>query len=165
VTHLLEELQLTELADAKPASLSGGERQRVAFARALAVEPKLLLLDEPFASLDQQSRDRIRALLAEVLTRHKTPAVLITHDRQEALALGDRVVRFERGKTVASGAPDEVLLDDGIILEGTITADDSNGNKPSSRLSDVVLHGATEHLKPDQDGRFRIRLPISQPEE
>jgi len=165
VQHLLEELQLTELADAKPSSLSGGERQRVAFARALAVEPQLLLLDEPFASLDQRSRDRIRSLLVEVLTRHKIPAVLITHDRQEALALGDQLVRFQRGKTVASGTPEEVLLNDEIILEGTLSTAPSEGNNQVNRLSDVVLHGPTEHLNPDEDGRFRIRLPVSLREE
>lgn len=159
VLHLLDELQLSALADARPSSLSGGERQRVAFARALAVEPKLLLLDEPFASLDQGSRDRMRALLGEVLEHHKTPAVLITHDRSEALSLGDQLVLFERGITVASGPPREILHRDELVIEGTLCGPQDLSEPGVRRLSDVVVRGAARSLTADADGRVRIRLP------
>ena len=85
VLELLKELELDHLASSRPGSLSGGERQRVAFARALAVDPKVLLLDEPFASIDRDGRRRVRAVLSRVLRSHKIPAVLVTHDPSEAL--------------------------------------------------------------------------------
>lgn len=100
VQALLDELRLTHLADARPDDLSGGERQRVALARALAVEPSLLLLDEPFASIDADGRAQVREVVRATLARHGTPAVFVTHDRDEAVDLGDRVVRFERGRTL-----------------------------------------------------------------
>lgn len=109
VEQLIDELGLSHLSDAMPASLSGGERQRVALARALAVRPRLLALDEPFASIDHEGRDSLHAVLKAVLARYGTPAVFVTHDPSEALEIGDRMVRFERGKTVASGTPRELL--------------------------------------------------------
>jgi ABC-type sulfate/molybdate transport systems ATPase subunit len=106
---LLEELGLTSLASAEPDSLSGGERQRVALGRALAVAPRLLLLDEPFASIDEDGRAGLQGLLREVIDRRGIPTVLVTHSREDALALGDRLVRFERGRSVEAGDP-AVLL-------------------------------------------------------
>lgn len=120
VEQLLEELELQSLADARPQSLSGGERQRVALARALAVEPDLLLLDEPFAAIDRVGRAQLRRLLRGVLERRRTSAVLVTHSVGEALALGDWLVRYQRGRTVASGLPRDVLSDSYLRLEGTI---------------------------------------------
>ena len=105
VRALLDELEIAHLADAYPGSLSGGERQRVALARALAVKPRMLLLDEPFSSIDQDGRERLAALVRETLVRHAIPAVFVTHDPDEALALGDTLVRFEPGRTVESGSP------------------------------------------------------------
>jgi len=109
VVSLLSELGLDALSDARPWSLSGGERQRVAIGRALCVEPRLLLLDEPLSSLDWEGRASLQRLLREVIERHGIPAVLVTHDPEEALAMGDWLVRFERGKTVASGYPRKLL--------------------------------------------------------
>jgi ABC-type sulfate/molybdate transport systems ATPase subunit len=105
----LDELGIAHLARARPASLSGGERQRVALARALAVEPRLLLLDEPFASVDDEGCQALRVVVRDVIRRHRIPAVLVTHDADEAVALGDRLVRFVRGKTVGAGAPRAML--------------------------------------------------------
>ncbi len=109
VTRWLEELGIAHLAAARPASLSGGERQRVALARALAVEPRLLLLDEPFASIDDEGSRALREVVRSVIARHKTPAVLVTHDADEAIALGDSLVRYVRGRTVQAGMPIGVL--------------------------------------------------------
>ena len=109
IAAMLEELGLAHLAGQRPASLSGGERQRVALARALAVSPRLLLLDEPFASIDQDGRAALRRSLREALDRHGIPAVFVTHDPDEALALGDTLVRFERGRTTLTGAPGALL--------------------------------------------------------
>ena len=109
VQALLEELGIDHLAGARPDSLSGGERQRVALARALAVRPKLVLLDEPFAAIDYDGRGALRETLTRTLAQHETPAVFITHDPDEARAVGDRLVLFERGRTVRAGTPATIL--------------------------------------------------------
>jgi molybdate transport system ATP-binding protein len=109
VGELLAELGLVELASSHPDELSGGERQRVALARALAVRPKLLVLDEPFASIDHEGRSELRAVLKRTLERRGTPAVFVTHDPAEAAELGDRVVRFARGRSTVAGSPADVL--------------------------------------------------------
>ncbi len=96
---LLEELGLAHRARARPEELSGGERQRVAFARALSVSPRLLLLDEPFASIDRPGRAALCNVVRDLLAKKDTPAVLVTHDDAEAMALGDRLVPIEGGKT------------------------------------------------------------------
>lgn len=156
VVALLEELELTHLADARPASLSGGERQRVAFARALAVEPKVLLLDEPFASIDRAGRQRVRGTLKRVLARRGIPAVLVTHDPSEARALGDTVVLFERGRTVRSGHPDALMGGREVLVEGTMV----RGDDGSLRLTDAVVQGAEGLMEPGADGRMRLRIPV-----
>jgi molybdate transport system ATP-binding protein len=113
ILTLLEELGISHLATSRPSSLSGGERQRVALARALAVRPRMLLLDEPFAAIDFDGRSDLRAVLRRTLAVHETPALFITHDPAEALDLGDRMLKFERGRTIGAGAPSE-FLDDGL---------------------------------------------------
>jgi len=109
VLALLEELGIAHLRNSRPARLSGGERQRVALARALAVKPRLLLLDEPFASIDELGKTELRRAVRDALERHGTPAVLVTHDPQDAMDLGDLVVRFERGRTVETGTPEAIM--------------------------------------------------------
>jgi molybdate transport system ATP-binding protein len=92
VGELLSSLGIAELASRYPRQLSGGQAQRAALARALAPRPRLLLLDEPFASLDAPARSGIRSVLRAVLTTEGISAVLVTHDRNEAIALGDHMV-------------------------------------------------------------------------
>ncbi len=111
VDELLEELTIEHLAQASPASLSGGERKRVALARALAVEPELLLLDEPFASIDRDGRDELLALLQGTLARRSVPAVIVTHDAHEARQLANSVVLYERGSSAEQGDPKGILRD------------------------------------------------------
>ena len=109
VLALMEELGIAHRASELPGALSGGERQRVALARALAVAPSLLLLDEPFSSIDQLGRETLGRVLRSTLMRHGIPAVFVTHDPEEALTLGDRLVRFETGRTTESGTPAALL--------------------------------------------------------
>jgi ABC-type sulfate/molybdate transport systems ATPase subunit len=109
VATLLRELDLEALADRTPESLSGGERQRVAIARALAHEPALLLLDEPFSSLDRTARRELRAWFAAHVRARGLVVVLVTHDAEEACALGDRLVLVDDGATIATGRPADVL--------------------------------------------------------
>ncbi len=88
---LLEQVHLSEFADHYPYQLSGGMRQRAAIARALVVQPQVLLMDEPFGALDAQTRMEMQILLQEIWASHKPTIVFITHDIEEALILGDRV--------------------------------------------------------------------------
>jgi ABC-type sulfate/molybdate transport systems ATPase subunit len=95
---LLAQFGLAGHADRRPRSLSGGERQRVSLARALATDPDLLLLDEPLSALDQPTREELRGVLAELLTGLGIPAIHVTHDRDEALILGDHVAVIVAGR-------------------------------------------------------------------
>ncbi len=144
VLSMLEELGLARLARARPISLSGGERQRVALARALIVEPRLLLLDEPFASIDQPGRAALRAALRAAIDRRGMPAVLVTHDADEALSLGDRLVRFERGRSTVSGAPAELLGRGKAISvagEAQGEAESLDAGRARLRLREAVIEG------------------------
>ncbi|HEX2051343.1 MAG TPA: ABC transporter ATP-binding protein [Actinomycetota bacterium] len=105
---LLDRLGAGDLAARRPAQLSGGEAQRVALARALAVEPDVLLLDEPLSALDATARAAARRVVRDVLAAFGGAAVLVTHDPLEAAALGDRLVVVERGRVVQSGTPADV---------------------------------------------------------
>ena len=89
---LADRLGLADLLARRPAELSGGQRQRVAVARALAPRPRLLLLDEPLSALDAPTREALRGELRHLLEQAGVPAIVVTHDRVEALALGDRHV-------------------------------------------------------------------------
>ena len=109
IMELLENFELSGLEERYPWELSGGQQQRVALARALATQPKLLLLDEPFAALDVGLRRTVRQELRAMLTRSPLPVILVTHDREEALALGDEVQVIDSGETIAKGAPVDVL--------------------------------------------------------
>ena len=98
----LAEVGLEHRLDAYPATLSGGEAQRAALARALVRDPKLLLLDEPFAALDALTRMRMHALIESLWKRHHLSVLLITHDVDEAILLADRALVLEKGRIIAS---------------------------------------------------------------
>lgn len=106
--ELLDLVQLSGLERRYPAQLSGGQRQRVAFARALAIEPRLLLLDEPFGALDAKVRRDLRRWLREIHDKTGHTTVFVTHDQEEALELADRVVVMSQGRIEQVGTPDEV---------------------------------------------------------
>lgn len=108
VTELLKLVQLDWLADRYPSQLSGGQRQRIALARALAVEPKVLLLDEPFGALDTKVRKELRRWLRRLHDEMHISSVFVTHDQEEALEVADRVVVMNQGKIEQVGTPDEV---------------------------------------------------------
>jgi sulfate transport system ATP-binding protein len=108
VMELLGLVQLDWLADRYPSQLSGGQRQRIALARALAVEPKVLLLDEPFGALDTKVRKELRRWLRRLHDEMHISSVFVTHDQEEALEVADRVVVMNHGKIEQIGSPDEV---------------------------------------------------------
>jgi ABC-type Fe3+/spermidine/putrescine transport system ATPase subunit len=105
---LLRRLGIWDLAGRSPRSLSGGERQRVALARALAISPGLLLLDEPLSALDQPTREDMRVLLHELLAGLEIPAVHVTHDRDEALSIGDDLAIIVAGQLRQTGPAGQV---------------------------------------------------------
>ena len=106
--QLLELVQLDWIADRYPPQLSGGQRQRIALARALAVEPRVLLLDEPFGALDAKIREELRRTIRQVQRELKITTVLVTHDQEEAFALADRIGVMNLGRLLESGKPDEL---------------------------------------------------------
>ena len=108
VDELIESFGLGEMADSRPATLSGGQQQRVALARALACGPQVLLLDEPFAALNPMLRQRLRTELAAVRARWGIPAVMITHDLEDVLALANMAFLIDDGRVVKAVDLDRV---------------------------------------------------------
>jgi thiamine transport system ATP-binding protein len=108
VADLLDLVGLAGYADRLPATLSGGERQRVALARSLAVEPRMLLLDEPLSALDRDLRERLAGELHDILRRAGTTALLVTHDQEEAFAIADRMAVMRDGRLVQAGTVADV---------------------------------------------------------
>jgi molybdate transport system ATP-binding protein len=137
---LLDLVHLSGLEARRPAELSGGQQQRVAVARALAREPKVLLLDEPFSAVDKVTRQRLYREIAELRRGLNMPVVLVTHDLDEAIMLADRMAVLYRGHTLQIGTPDEVttkpvspevarLVDLRNVFEGTIAGHDLERNR------------------------------------
>jgi ABC-type Fe3+/spermidine/putrescine transport system ATPase subunit len=108
VRMVLDQVQLADKASRMPSQLSGGERQRVALARALALEPDVLLLDEPLSALDPQLRKQVRAELKDLQKRVGVTFLFITHDQEEALSMSDRIAVMNRGSVEQVGTPEEV---------------------------------------------------------
>ena len=108
VHELLNLVQLDWLHDRFPSQLSGGQRQRIALARALAVEPRVLLLDEPFGALDAKVRKELRRWLRKLHDELHITSIFVTHDQEEALEVADRVVLMNQGKVEQIGSPSEV---------------------------------------------------------
>src|SRR5690606_35249804 len=104
----LSRVGLDHYADRYPHVLSGGEQQRVALARAIAPRPAVLLMDEPFSGLDSRLRDSIRAETLEILRHSRATAVIVTHDAEEAMRLGDRIALLRGGLLVQVGTAEEL---------------------------------------------------------
>ena len=144
VTKLLEMVQLAHLADRFPAQLSGGQKQRVALARALAVEPQILLLDEPFGALDPVTRE---ALQQEMIRIHRLlgrTIVLVTHDIDEALRLADHLVLMDGGEVVQQGEPLQMLLEPKNVFVETFFGRSELGVRLLS------LRGVSDYLRRDE---------------
>jgi sulfate transport system ATP-binding protein len=108
VRQLLDLVQLDWIADRYPPQLSGGQRQRIALARALAVEPRVLLLDEPFGALDAKVRKELRRWLRRLHDELHVTSIFVTHDQEEALEVADQVVLMNKGRVEQIGTPDDV---------------------------------------------------------
>jgi molybdate transport system ATP-binding protein len=160
--ELLERFGLAHRADARPRTLSGGERQRVAVARALAPEPDVLLLDEPLSALDARTRAAASRELAAVLHAAGVPALLVTHDFQEAALLGDRVGVMDGGRIVQTGSASELAAEPSspfvadftgaVVLTGT-------ASPGAGGLTRVALDGGGEVSSPDAgDGQVAVTV-------
>lgn len=129
VEQLLETIQLADFARRLPSQLSGGQRQRVAFARALAIEPEVLLLDEPFGALDAKVRKELRHWLRRFHDTTHLTSLFVTHDQEEAFDVADRVVIIDQGEVQQSGTPSEVrtipanaFVEEFLDLDGSVSA-------------------------------------------
>lgn len=109
IDAVLEIVSLQDKADARPRQLSGGQKQRVALARALVLEPSLLLLDEPLSALDAQIRKRLRDELKRIQRRTGLTSILVTHDQDEALSLGDRISVMNKGRIAQTASGPEIF--------------------------------------------------------
>jgi iron(III) transport system ATP-binding protein len=107
-SELLEIVGLAGMGDRRPHQLSGGQQQRVALARALAVRPSVVLLDEPFSSLDATLRESVRRDVGRILKEAGTTTILVTHDQDEALSMADQVALLQNGRILAAAAPREL---------------------------------------------------------
>ena len=145
VDALLQSFGLAAMADSRPGTLSGGQRQRVALARALASEPAVLLLDEPFAALNPMLRDELRGELAEVRRRWRVPALMITHDVDDVLALAEVCYVYHEGRIVRSVDLRDGTAQDMPTLHEALTGAPPAATTPvQQRLRRLVLGRAPE---------------------
>ena len=108
IAEVLDQVDMADYAGAYPHALSGGQQQRIALARALAPQPAILLLDEPFSGLDARLREQIRDDTLHVLKRSRTATLMVTHDPEEAMFMADRIYLMQAGRVVQSGSPDAI---------------------------------------------------------
>jgi ABC-type Fe3+/spermidine/putrescine transport system ATPase subunit len=152
--NLLRQLGISHLADRAPRSLSGGERQRVALARALAINPGLLLLDEPLSALDQPTREDMRSLLQQLLAELEIPAAHVTHDRDEALSIGDDLAVIVGGQLRQTGPAAMVATDpadpDVARLLGWSELGHGSAANGTVRIGQIVLPGTAGLYGPVQ---------------
>ncbi|MCD8339265.1 MAG: ABC transporter ATP-binding protein [Burkholderiales bacterium] len=106
--EMLEQVGLASLSDRKPAQLSGGQKQRVAMARALVIQPQLLLLDEPLSALDVKLRLELRLLIRKLQIKSGITTLFVTHDQGEAMAMSDGIAVLERGRILQQGTPSQI---------------------------------------------------------
>jgi molybdate transport system ATP-binding protein len=161
VDDLLGRFRIAHLADERPGALSGGERQRVALARALARDPEVLLLDEPLAALDSHTRVHVRGELQDLLTTAGLPALLVTHDFEDAAALADRVGVIVDGRLRQLGTARELveLPADGFVASFTgsnLLEGDAEPVPGGSRI--VVGTGAVIRCPTPASGHVRVAI-------
>lgn len=175
VAELLDRVGLSGLADRKPDTLSGGEQQRVALARTIALEPSLIMLDEPLGSLDVALREDLLLHIRSVVEQVGTTSLYVTHDRAEAFAFADRLAVIDEGCIVALGTPEAVWNDPGSVFVATMVGhanvvegetlglgpgvftipEGSLAIDPAGAITAQVIDSVFD------DGRFRVRADVS----
>ena len=167
VAELLELVHIEQFADRYPAQLSGGQRQRMALARALAVEPQVLLLDEPFGALDAQVRKELRAWLRRLHDDVHVTTVFVTHDQEEAIEVADEIVLLADGIVEQAGSPQEIYdnPDSPFVMRflGPVTEIDGRLVRPHDiEVSDIPLpNGATATVTRIVRLGFEVRVEMS----
>src|SRR5450759_56713 len=162
--EVLKLVKMSRFAGKQTSTLSGGEAQRIALARALVIEPEVLLLDEPFASLDTPTRRALQEDVKRILTDLGMTAIFVTHDQEEAARLGDRIMVLEDGKVAQSGSPREIFYEPrnefvasfvGFenIYDGEVVASDGG-------LARVVVDGRELEAVTDRRGGERVKIAI-----
>jgi sulfate transport system ATP-binding protein len=155
VHELLDLVQLKWLEKRYPSELSGGQRQRIALARALAVEPRVLLLDEPFGALDAKVRKELRRWLRNLHEELHITSIFVTHDQDEALELADKVVLMNQGRVEQVGTPNDVYADPAspFVMSFLGSANQFRGRveKDGVRVGPDLLPYATKHLNGTKD--------------
>ncbi len=147
-----ELLQIEELLDRYPAQLSGGQRQRVAVARAIVVEPDVLLMDEPLSNLDAKLRVMMRAEIKKLQEKLKVTTIYVTHDQVEAMTMGDRIAVMNKGQLLQVGPPVEVYSKPNSIFVATFIG------APEMNLMDVTVKETDKGIALEGEG-FEILLP------
>ena len=147
VAALLKLVQLDWIAERYPHQLSGGQRQRIALARALAVEPKVLLLDEPFGALDAKVRKELRRWLRRLHDEMQVTSVFVTHDQEEAMEVADRIVVMNRGRIEQDGAPEDVYDHPASPFVLQFLGD---VNRLDGRLDDAATAGDVSYVRPHE---------------
>ncbi len=159
VPEMLDLVSLPDHGDRYPHELSGGERQRVALARALAPGPKLMLFDEPFASIDHNLRVRLRADVVNALRATGTPALFVTHDQPEALAIGDRVAVLRRGRLAQIGSPETVFHKPSDTFVARFMGDASFLPIDHRSATSATALGPIDHQGPDDGATVSMVRP------
>ncbi len=161
VHQLLELVQLDWLADRYPPQLSGGQRQRIALARALAVEPKVLLLDEPFGALDAKVRKDLRRWLRRLHDELHITSVFVTHDQEEALEVADRIVVMNQGRIEQIGSPQEVYDNPASPFVykflGNVNQFHSRVNEGQAHIGDLAFSLNDHHSVQNSDALAYVR--------
>ncbi|WP_108662477.1 ABC transporter ATP-binding protein [Acuticoccus kandeliae] len=152
VERFLEVVQMTPYAARKPRALSGGQQQRVALARALAIEPGILLLDEPFAALDKNLRLDMQLEVKRLQREFGLTAILVTHDQEEAMSIADRVAVMNRGKIEQLGAPAEIYDRPQTLFVNSFVGS-------ANLLPGTVALAGADHAAIDLDAGARIVVP------
>src|SRR4029453_10464976 len=166
VRELLELVHLSQFADRLPAQLSGGQRQRMALARALAIEPTVLLLDEPFGALDANVRKELRAWLRRLHDEVHVTTVFVTHDQEEALDVADRICVINQGRIEQVGPPDELYdhptSEFVMSFLGPVTTLDGNLVRPHDLAIETHPFGDASPGRIERFNRvgFEVRLDV-----
>jgi iron(III) transport system ATP-binding protein len=157
VNEVLEMVHLAGLEDRMPHELSGGQQQRVALARALAPSPDVILLDEPFSNLDPSLRAEIRSDVRSVLHDAKATAIFVTHDREEALSIADRIAIMSRGRVLQTGSPHDVYRSP---VDRVVASLIGEANYLSGEVHDGIATTALGRIPANgiQDGRVDVML-------
>lgn len=161
VNKLLKLVQLQAFGNRYPSQLSGGQRQRIALARALAVEPSVLLLDEPFGALDAKVRKGLREWLRRLHDEIHITTVLVTHDQEEALEIADQVVVMNEARIEQIGSPEEVFHHPAsefiVQFLGQVNVFHGRAGAGQARFSEIAIEAPTATTKEETEARVYVR--------